>query len=56
LADVLKVLTASIIALMMEAVSTSETLANFYETTRRIVPENGHLQKLKASETGRESF
>jgi hypothetical protein len=34
LADVSEVLTASIIeALMMEAVSTSETTVNFYKTT-----------------------
>jgi hypothetical protein len=30
-------------ALMMEAVSTSETSVNFYETTRRNIPEDGHL-------------
>jgi hypothetical protein len=37
------VLAASIIkeiALMMEAVSTSETSANFYQTTRRNIPED----------------
>jgi hypothetical protein len=44
LTDVSKVLTASIIrALMMEAVSTSETLVNFYQTTRLNIPENSHL-------------
>jgi hypothetical protein len=32
--------TASIIALMMEAVSTSETSVNFYETKRRNIPED----------------
>jgi hypothetical protein len=31
------------IALMMEAVSTSETLVNFYKTTRRNIPEDSHL-------------
>jgi hypothetical protein len=31
------------IALMMEAVSTSETSVNFYETTRRNIPEGCHL-------------
>jgi hypothetical protein len=42
--DVLVVLTASIIiALMMEAVSTSETSVNFYQTTRRNIPEDSHL-------------
>jgi hypothetical protein len=29
--------------LMLEAVSTSETLVNFYQTTRRNNPENSHL-------------
>jgi hypothetical protein len=27
----------------MEAVSTSETSVNFYETTRRNIPEDSHL-------------
>jgi hypothetical protein len=36
----------SAIALMMEAASTSETLANFYQTTWRNNPEDSHLQKL----------
>jgi hypothetical protein len=31
------------IALMMAAVSTSETSINFYQTTRRNVPEDSHL-------------
>jgi hypothetical protein len=38
--------TASIIkaiALMTEAASTSETLVNFYQTTRRNNPEDSHL-------------
>jgi hypothetical protein len=46
LADILEVLTASIIsavALMMEAVSTSEISVSFYETTRRNIAEDGHL-------------
>jgi hypothetical protein len=30
--------------LIMEAVSTSETLVNFYLTTRRNIPEDRHLQ------------
>jgi hypothetical protein len=34
---------ASIIALMMEAESTSETSVNFYKTTRRNNPEDNHL-------------
>jgi hypothetical protein len=31
------------ITLMMEAVSSYETLANFHETTRRNIPEDGRL-------------
>jgi hypothetical protein len=31
------------IALMMEAASTSETLVNFYQTTRRYNPEDSHF-------------
>jgi hypothetical protein len=30
-------------ALMIEAVSTSETSVNFYQTTRRNTPEDSHL-------------
>jgi hypothetical protein len=33
----------AIIALMMEAASTSETSVNFYQTTRRNIPEDSHL-------------
>jgi hypothetical protein len=32
------------IALMMEAAITSETSVNFYQTTRRNIPEDSHLQ------------
>jgi hypothetical protein len=32
-----------LIALMIEAVSTSETSVNFYQTTRRDNPEDSHL-------------
>jgi hypothetical protein len=32
------------IALMMEAARTSETLVNFYQTTRRYHPEHSHLR------------
>jgi hypothetical protein len=32
-----------IIALMMEAASTSETLVNFYQTTWRYNPKDSHL-------------
>jgi hypothetical protein len=34
-------------ALMMEAARTSETLVNFYQTTRRYNPEDGHLQLVR---------
>jgi hypothetical protein len=34
------------IALMMEAVSTLETSVNFYDTTRRSIPEGCHLRAL----------
>jgi hypothetical protein len=30
---------------MMEAARTSETLVNFYQTTRRYNPEDSHLRK-----------
>jgi hypothetical protein len=39
LTDVSEVLTVSIIALIMEAINTSQNLVNFYETTRRNIPE-----------------
>jgi hypothetical protein len=35
-----------LIALMMEAARTSETLVNFYQTRRRYNPEDSHHQKL----------
>jgi hypothetical protein len=43
--DVSEVLTVlhQLIPLMMEAVSTSETSVNLYETTRRNIPEDSHL-------------
>jgi hypothetical protein len=31
---------------MMEAARTSETLVNFYQTTRRYNPEDSHLRKI----------
>jgi hypothetical protein len=33
-----------VIGLMMEAARTSETLVNFYQTTRRYNPEDSHLR------------
>jgi hypothetical protein len=36
---------AIIIALMMEAARASETLVNFYQTTRRYNPEDSHLYR-----------
>jgi hypothetical protein len=53
------VLIASIIiALMMKAVSTSETFFNIYQTTRRNIPEDNHLharrsENLKSHQTNR---
>jgi hypothetical protein len=35
------------IALMMEAASTSETSVNFYQTTRRNIPENTFTRRRK---------
>jgi hypothetical protein len=37
-------LSYSLIALMMEAASISESSVNFYQTTRRNIPEDSHLQ------------
>jgi hypothetical protein len=37
-----------LIALMMEAASISETLVNFYQTTRRKNPEDSHLQIVRS--------
>jgi hypothetical protein len=34
----------AMIALMMEAARISETLVNFYQTTRRYNPEDSHLR------------
>jgi hypothetical protein len=42
--NVSEVLATFIIVLMLEAVRTSETLANFYQTTRRYNPEDSHVQ------------
>jgi hypothetical protein len=42
--NVLEVLAASIIIRTMEAARTSETLVNFYQTTRRYNPEGNHLR------------
>jgi hypothetical protein len=38
------------IALMMDAARTSETLVNFYQTTRRYNPEDSHLRSLLCSQ------
>jgi hypothetical protein len=35
-----------LIALMMEAASTSETSVNFYQTVRHNIPEDSHLDTL----------
>jgi hypothetical protein len=38
-------------ALMMEAISISETPVNFYQTTRRNIPEDSHLLAAGSSVT-----
>jgi hypothetical protein len=42
LADSSEVLTASVVALMIEETSTSETSVNAYQNTRRNIPEDSH--------------
>jgi hypothetical protein len=42
-----------IIALMMEAASTSETSVNVYQTTRRDNPQDSHLREPYCSYEGR---
>jgi hypothetical protein len=39
----------ALIALMMKGARTSETSANFYQTTRRNIPEDSHLLTGKSS-------
>jgi hypothetical protein len=43
LTEISEVLTASIVALMMETVSTSGASVSFYQTTRRNIPEDSNL-------------
>jgi hypothetical protein len=38
---------SAIVALMMEAARTSETSVNFYQTTRRYIPDDSHLKSNK---------
>jgi hypothetical protein len=38
------IITATVIALMMESARTSEPLVNFSQTTRRYNPEDSHLR------------
>jgi hypothetical protein len=45
MADSWVVVPMAMIALMMEAESTSETSVTFYQTTRRYNPEYSHLNK-----------
>jgi hypothetical protein len=40
-------------ALMMEAARTSETLVNFYQTTRRYNPEDSHLFRFVLVDSGK---
>jgi hypothetical protein len=42
-ASIIKAISRCLFALMMEAVRSSETSVNFYETTRRNIPEGWHL-------------
>jgi hypothetical protein len=42
-ASIIRAMTKLLIALMMEAARSSETLVNFYQTTRRYNPEVSHL-------------
>jgi hypothetical protein len=46
---VLKVFAPAIIRAMIEAASTSETSLNFYQTTRRNISEDSHLDDVKVS-------
>jgi hypothetical protein len=39
----MKMAVVALITLMMEAARTSETLVNFYQTTRHYNPEDSHL-------------
>jgi hypothetical protein len=41
----------SLIALMMKTANTSETFVNFYQTTRRNIPEESRLEVVKYSES-----
>jgi hypothetical protein len=36
-------------AMMVETVGTFETSVNFYKITRRSIPEDGHLNRLKCN-------
>jgi hypothetical protein len=40
-----------VIALMMEAARTSETLVNFYQATRRYNPEDSHIRNYSLLQT-----
>jgi hypothetical protein len=44
LSEILGIDGRMIFALMIEAARTSETLVNFYQTTRRYNPEDSHLR------------
>jgi hypothetical protein len=56
--NVSEVLAASIIKamMMMEALSTSKTLVNFYQTTRCNNPENSHLHTRRRENLKSHSF
>jgi hypothetical protein len=42
---------SELLTLMMEAVNTSETSVNVYQTTRRNSPEDSHVQKFSFTAT-----
>jgi hypothetical protein len=48
-ASIIMALRHLLVALMMEATSTSETSVNFYQTTRLNKPEDSHLLSLSES-------
>jgi hypothetical protein len=43
--EISKLLTASVIAMMMEDVSTTETSVSFYRAALRNIPEDSHILK-----------
>jgi hypothetical protein len=54
--NVLEVLAVSMIALMMETASTSETLVIFYQIARRYNPEHSHLHNYRHENTSNPAY